>query len=208
VVPHPLDWDASRLITGYWFLDVPQDPPQKLVEFLSTGPAPVYIGFGSTIARDAPRLARLAIEALERSGQRGVLAARRGGLALEELPASVCAVEAVPHRWLFPQMSAVVHHGGAGTTAAGLRAGVPNIVVPFTSDQPFWGWRVERLGAGPRPIPINRLTAAILAEAITIALNDQEMRRKASELGARIRNEDGVARAVAYIEAYFSRAQL
>ncbi len=202
VVPPPRDWDASRVITGYWFLDAPQDtgPTEKLREFLTAVPAPVYIGFGSTIARNAARLAQVAIEALERSGQRAVLASGRGGLLPERLPSNVYTVESVPHSWLFPQMSAVVHHGGAGTTAAGLRAGVPNILVPFTSDQPFWGRRVERLGVGPKPIPAGRMSAANLAEAIMTALNDTQMRRRASELGARIRAEDGVARAVEFIE--------
>ena len=110
----------------------------------------------------------------------------------------------VPHSWLFPQMAAAVHHGGAGTTAAGLRAGVPSIIVPFFGDQPFWGVRVANLGVGPTPIPKKRLSAERLAQAITQAVSDQGMRQRAARLGQRIRAEDGVAKAVSIIEAQMS----
>jgi UDP:flavonoid glycosyltransferase YjiC (YdhE family) len=111
-------------------------------------------------------------------------------------------IGSAPHTWLFPRMAAVVHHGGAGTTAAGLRAGVPSIVVPFFGDQPFWGQRVAALGVGPAPIPRQKLTADALAQAIQHATTDTTMQRKAAELGAKIRAEDGVAEAVKQIERY------
>jgi UDP:flavonoid glycosyltransferase YjiC (YdhE family) len=111
-------------------------------------------------------------------------------------------LEAVPYGWLFPRMSAVVHHGGAGTTGAGLRAGVPNIVVPFTSDQPFWGRRVFELGVGPAPVPARKLSAERLACALVEATSSDQMRTKAQRLGRRIRAEDGVSRAVAVLEAH------
>ncbi|MCX6072314.1 MAG: hypothetical protein NTU91_15905 [Chloroflexi bacterium] len=102
----------------------------------------------------------------------------------------------IPHAWLFPRVAAVVHHGGAGTTGAGLAAGRPTIVVPTTSDQPFWGRRVHALGAGPRPIPIRRLTARNLGQAISVAVSDPAMRTRADELGKRIAAEDGISAAV------------
>ena len=108
-------------------------------------------------------------------------------------------LDSVPYSWLFPRMAAVVHHGGAGTTSAGLRAGVPSIIVPFFADQPFWGQRVADLGVGPQPIPRKQLTADRLAQAIQIAVTDQAMRQRAADLGAQIRSEDGIARAVEVI---------
>lgn len=109
-------------------------------------------------------------------------------------------IDAVPHDWLFPQVAAVVHHGGAGTTAAGLRAGVPSIVIPFMGDQPCWGERVSQLGVGPKPIPRRRLSVEGLAAAIRTATIDPEIRARAAGLGAQIRAEDGVARAVEAVQ--------
>jgi UDP:flavonoid glycosyltransferase YjiC (YdhE family) len=142
----------------------------------------------------------LVLQALARAGQRGVLSSGWGGLKKEDLPETVFMIGSMPHSWLFPQMAAVVHHGGAGTTAAGLRAGIPAIVTPYFGDQPFWGQRVYELGVGPRPIPRQRLTADRLAESIRCAVTDMAMREKAARLGERIRAENGIARAVEVIE--------
>jgi UDP:flavonoid glycosyltransferase YjiC (YdhE family) len=116
-----------------------------------------------------------------------------------DLPESVFMVDAVPFSWLFPRVAAVIHHGGAGTTAAGLRAGVPSVVIPFFGDQPFWGRRVADLGVGPEPIPRRVLTADRLVQAIQRAVTDRAMRQRAADLGVRIRAEDGIARAVAVV---------
>ena len=203
VVPSPADWDAASVVTGYWFLERPVDwqPPSRLAAFLEAGPPPVYVGFGSMPSVDRERTTKLVLGALKRAGQRGVLAAGEGGLAV---PAdadadTVGAIDAAPHDWLFPRMSAVVHHGGAGTTAAGLRAGKPTVICPFFGDQPFWGRRVAALGAGPEPIPQKRLAADNLAQAIQLAATDDAMRRRAESVGGHIRAEDGVAAAVAEI---------
>ncbi len=120
----------------------------------------------------------------------------------DDLPASVFMLDSVPFSWLFPRMAAVVHHGGAGTTASGLRAGIPTIIVPFFADQPFWGERVFRLGAGPKPIPRRHLTVERLGGAINAVLSDQRMRKQAETIGERIRAEDGVAQAVDVICGY------
>ena len=202
VLPHPKDWDASLHVTGYWFLEPPQgwEPPTDLMNFLQAGPPPVYIGFGSMSSSNPEEAADMVLQALARTGQRGVLYAGWGGLKKEQLPASVFMTASVPHTWLFPRMAAVVHHGGVGTTAAGLAAGVPSIVVPFFADQPFWGQRVYELGVGPKPIPRKRLTIDNLTEALKQAISDEEMRKKAALLGERIRAENGIAQAVAVIE--------
>ena len=201
VIPTPADWDDSLHVTGYWFLKphIGYEPPLELVNFLQAGPPPIYIGFGSMLTRNPEETAELVIEALTRTGQRGVLSSGWGGLKKENLPETIFMVGSVPHSWLFPQMLAVVHHGGAGTTGAGLSAGIPSIIVPFFGDQPFWGRTVFELGVGSKPIPRAHLSAERLAEAIQIAISDKAMQKKAALLGERIRAEDGVARAVAVI---------
>ncbi len=197
-VPRPADWPAWVHITGYWQMDEPreQDVPAEVRRFLEREPAPVYIGFGSYSSQDAARMAALARGALRQTGQHGVLLVGKPDISPSEEDPDILAVGSIPYRWLFPRMAAVVHHGGAGTTGAGLRAGVPNIVVPFTADQPFWAARVRALGAGPESIPLRKLTAERLAAAIDTALHDQEMRVRCRELGEKIDAEDGVERVV------------
>ncbi|HEX2905382.1 MAG TPA: glycosyltransferase [Phototrophicaceae bacterium] len=205
VLPRPVDWPANLQITGYWFLDAAADwqPPAALVDFLQAGPPPVYLGFGSMgNQRRAQENTEIALQALALSGQRGLLVS--GWNTLNEavsLPDTVFMVKDVPHAWLFPQMAAVVHHGGAGTTAAGLRAGIPSVIVPHGVDQPFWGRRVAELGAGSPPIPRKQLTAENLAAAITTALH-KDVRTQAEHLGRQIRAEDGIAKAVELVNHY------
>lgn len=202
VLPRPADWPPHLRLVGYWFLGPPPgwSPPESLVRFLEAGEPPVHVGFGSMPNQDPHATFDLIVRALEVSGQRGVIYGGWGGLAGETAGDRALVIEGVPHEWLFPRMKAVVHHGGAGTTAVGLRAGVPNVVVPFFSDQPFWGWRVAALGAGPAPIPLGSLTAERLAAAIERAMTDPAMRGRASEIGARLRAENGVANTVELIQ--------
>ncbi len=201
VVPAPPGCDDWVHVTGYWFLQDVQDwvPPPELVDFLGSGAAPVFIGFGSTPFPNPAAATALVIEALKRAGQRGIVLAGGSGLATGRLSDDVLSLPAAPHGWLFQRVSAAVHHGGAGVTGAALRAGLPSVVVPIFGDQPFWGRRVFDLGTGPRPIPARHLTAAALAEAIGQTAGSG-MRGRAAELGARIRAEDGIARAVHAIE--------
>ncbi len=202
VIRPPADWGDDTHVTGYWSLE-PEDgwePDPGLGSFLEAGPPPVYIGFGSMGNRDPRATAELVLKALEMAGQRAVLSSGWGGLEAGALPDTVFPVGSVPHHWLFPRMAAVVHHGGAGTTAAGLQAGVPSIVVPFFGDQPFWGRRVRDLGVGPEPIPRRALRAEPLVQAIGEAVSDPQMRQRAAELGAQIRAEDGIGRAAAVLE--------
>ena len=202
VIPQPSDWQNTQ-VTGYWFLDEAADwtPPAALMKFLNSGKPPVYIGFGSMGSRNPAATAALVLAALDRSGQRGILLSGWGGLSQANLPDTVLMVESIPHSWLFPRMAAVVHHGGAGTTAAGLRASVPSIVIPFFGDQLFWGQRVAKLGVGTAPIPRKQLTVELLAQAIDRAVTDPVMIRRAANLGAKIKAEDGIAHVVAVIHA-------
>jgi sterol 3beta-glucosyltransferase len=208
IIPHPADWPETVHITGYLFLDTQTDwqPSSELKAFLDAGEPPVYIGFGSMAGRNPEQLARLVIAALAQSGQRGVLLTGWGGLRTEVTPESVFVLDSAPHSWLFPRMAAVVHHGGAGTTAEGVRAGAPTVIVPFVFDQPFWGARVKALGLGPDPIPHKSLTADRLANAIRVAVTDSAMKQRASSYGRAIRAENGVANAVEIIRQYVGPA--
>jgi len=202
VIPAPSDWSADDHVTGYWFLDPADDwtPPPDLLNFLQAGSPPVYIGFGSMGSRKPAETTDLVLQALAQTQQRAILLSGWGGMQKTDLPASVCMVDSIPHAWLFPRVAAVVHHGGAGTTAAGLRAGVPSIVIPFTTEQAFWGRRVHDLGVGPAPIPRSKLTVDRLAQAIQAAVTNTAMRQRAAELGSKIQAEDGIANAVEIIQ--------
>ena len=202
VSPRPTDWPDSAYVNGYWFLERVNDwhPSEELCTFLEAGEAPVYIGFGSMTGRHPKRLANVAIEVLQATKQRGILATGWGGLEASQLPDTIFKLDQAPHDWLFPRVSAVVHHGGAGTTAAGLRAGRPTIICPFFGDQPFWGQRVHALGVGPTPIPQKKLTVKALSQAIREVTSNTDMRQKAEALGESIRAEDGIGNAIAVIE--------
>jgi UDP:flavonoid glycosyltransferase YjiC (YdhE family) len=205
VVPRPLDWNDHIHITGYWF---PEDevwqPPDDSRAFIESGAPPVFVGFGSMPVRNAKRMTEIILEALKQSGQRGILHMGWSGLGDSILPQDVFKISYAPYGWLFPRMAMVVHHGGSGTTAFGLRAGVPNLVIPFIFDQFFWGDRIALLGVGPKPISHRRLSAKRLADAITTALNDYSMRKRAAELGRKIKAEDGMKKAVELVQYYAS----
>ncbi len=207
VVPRPSDWPPEHHITGYWFLNDASawSPPTGLIDFLAREPQPIYIGFGSMSGRIARRLADLTIEAVSLSNQRAVLLGGWASAHARDLPDHIYAIESAPHDWLFPRMAAVVHHGGAGTTAAGLRAGIPAVITPFIGDQPYWGQRVHALGVGPKPIMQKELTTQRLADAITRATTDEQIQQRAAALGEKIRAENGVVRAVELVGQYVGR---
>ncbi len=204
VVPRPPDWGDHVHVTGYWVPapDPAWQPPADLLAFLEAGPPPVFIGFGSMPLPDPDRTTALLLDALRRSGQRGLLHGGWAGIATHALPAGVFKIGYTPYDWLFPRVRAVVHHGGSGTTGAALRAGVPAILVPFAVDQYYWGGRVVALGVGPQPVPFNTLSAERLAYAIRVAVEHAPLRRRAAELGARLRAEDGLAQAVRVVNRY------
>ena len=201
IIPRPIDWTDNIYVTGFWFLDPPEDwnPSSTLTEFLQAGPAPLYIGFGSMSNKNPKETADLVLEALKITNQRAIVFSGWGGLSTANLPESVLMIDSVPHSWLFPRVQAVIHHGGAGTTAAGLRAGVPSVIVPFHGDQPFWGRLIADLGVGPKPIPRKKLTTQRLVGAIQNIKVDKKMRDRAADLGSKIRSEDGIENAIALL---------
>lgn len=167
---------------------------------LQAGPPPVYIGFGSMGSRDPAETTDLVLRALTKTQQRAVLLSGWGGLQKTDLPSTVFMIDSIPHAWLLSRVTDVVHHGGAGTTAAGLRAGMPSIVIPFLGDPPFWGRHIQGLGVGPASIPRSNLTVDRLAQAIEEAITNTVMRQRAAELVAKIQAEDGIGNAVKIID--------
>lgn len=195
VVPRPSDWRPGLDVTGYWWPADPAGwrPPQYIVDFLRAGPPPVYVGLGSTATADGERLSALVGSALRTAGVRGVV--QSGWARLHGDGDDILTVDDLPHSWLFPQMAAVVHHCGAGTAAATLRAGVPSIPVTGIMDQPFWARRLHTLGVATAPLRRVAVTADDLAAAITTATTDAGYRRRARELSQLIHDEDGASNA-------------
>jgi UDP:flavonoid glycosyltransferase YjiC (YdhE family) len=202
ILPRPADWPAHAEVTGFWFQDTPASwqPPDDLVRFIKAGPPPVYAGFGSMSLANPKQTVQDVIAALDANNARGVIAAGWSEYRPTDLPENVFTIDAMPHDWLLPQMAAAVHHGGAGTTGAALRAGIPQVVVPFLGDQFFWGLQVEKRGVGPKAVPNKQLTAKALGDAIGKTLNDRQMCQRAGEIGGHVRAENGLARAAQIIE--------
>ncbi|MCB9460391.1 MAG: glycosyltransferase family 1 protein [Anaerolineaceae bacterium] len=207
VVPRPADWGPQHHITGYWHAPAPSDwePSPALKAFLEAGDAPIYIGFGSMANKNPQATVAIMIEALQKANKRGIILSGWGGLKADDLPESIFSLDYAPHSWLFPRMAGVIHHGGAGTTSAALRAGVPSMIVAHMGDQPYWGRRIKELGVGAAPIRRHKLTVDTLAKGIIEMTSDPQMRQRAADLGARLQAEDGVAKAVATIGQMLDR---
>jgi UDP:flavonoid glycosyltransferase YjiC (YdhE family) len=200
VVPRPADWPAAAEVSGYWWPARPAgwQPPRNLADFLAAGPPPVCIGFGSMAPDQGERLSQVVVDAVTRIGVRAVIQA--GWAGLTGSGDRILAVADLPHDWLFPQVAAVVHHAGAGTTGAGLRAGVPAVAVPVLADQPFWAHRLHSLGVAPEPVPFAKLTAQTLGGALRECLGEPRYRERAASLARRIADEDGAAAVLSRIE--------
>jgi sterol 3beta-glucosyltransferase len=201
VVPRPADWNEHIHMTGYWFQEDTQwQPPSDLSAFIEAGNPPVFIGFGSMPIKDPQRTTHIILEALKQTGQRGILHTGWGGLGNQSLPDNVFKIDYAPYDWLFPRMAMVIHHGGSGTTAIGLRSGIPSCVVPFVFDQHYWGERIAKLGVGPKPIRNKELTVERLQEAIRFGVGNSQIQQKAAELGQKIRTENGIENALSIFE--------
>ncbi|QKD46415.2 uncharacterized protein FOBCDRAFT_123383 [Fusarium oxysporum Fo47] len=198
LIPKPSDWASHINVTGFSFLPLASSytPPPDLVTFLEKGTPPIYIGFGSIVVEDPQALRNLVFDAVKLANVRAVVSQGWGTLGGEDVgvPENLYLIGNCPHDWLFQRVSAVVHHGGAGTTAAGIAAGRPTVVVPFFGDQPFWGQMIARAGAGPTPIPFKKMTTESLAASILFALNP-EVKEAAQRLAQIIMQEDGASNA-------------
>jgi UDP:flavonoid glycosyltransferase YjiC (YdhE family) len=209
VLPKPEDWPEWFCITGYWYLDRPEwAPPPGLEQFLDSGPPPVYIGFGSVHRRPAnweggampDPIFEMIAAALETVGQRAVVLSGDSGRDLRRWPRTMFPITNAPFEWLFPRVAAVIHHGGSGTTGATVRAGKPSLVIPFLDTQAFWGRRVFELGIAAEPVRPARLSAGHLGAALQSLTRDRAMIERAAAIGARVRAEDGLGRAVEWIQ--------
>lgn len=201
VVSRPADWGEYIHITGYWFPEHKDwEPPKELVSFIEAGDPPVFIGFGSMPIKNPQQTLNIILESLKRSGQRGILHSGWGGLGSQSLPDHVFKIEYAPYEWLFPRMAMTIHHGGSGTTAFGLRSGIPSCVVSFVFDQHYWGERIAKLGAGPKPIRYKKLTVDRLSEAIQVGVGDPQIRQRANEIGKIIKAEKGIENAINVFE--------
>ena len=204
VLPRPADWTEYSQVTGYWFLDQPRwSPSPELQDFLDAGPKPVYIGFGSMVAGNAAAFTETVLEGVKQSGRRAVLATGWGALNGEDGARSeqIFFLRQAPHDWLLPLMAGAVHHGGAGTIAASVRAGIPSVVVPFFGDQPFWAHCLYKRGVAPPALNRNTLTPAALASALK-AIGEPRMLEQAAAIGRAVRAEDGVAEAVQWLRIW------
>lgn len=201
VSPRPRDWPRTAIVTGYWRLEDQSDwePSEAFRRFLADGEPPAYIGFGS-MPFGAERNTQILKEAVRQWGGRAVVARGWGGINPSDLPENIFAIEKAPHDKLFRHVSAVVHHGGAGTTAAGLYLGRPTFVVPQAVDQPYWGRRVYELGCGPKPIRLRKLTPELLAQALRELTGNPAYRKNANALATRLSAEDGIGKAIKVIE--------
>jgi sterol 3beta-glucosyltransferase len=203
LVPTPVDWPPDTTATGFWLREERSDVEPlnpDLEGFLAAGAPPIYIGFGSSVGPDPAHLGAVVSDAVRQAGIRAVIASGWGALSGVRSNSQTMVIKGAPHRSLFPRVTAVVHHGGAGTTAAGLLASRPTIICPFQGDQHFWGAAVHRAGAGPQPMPVKKLATNRLASAIQTANDDADMRARAAELSERLAQENGAERACEQIE--------
>lgn len=199
VIPVPRDWPASERVTGYWWPSLPPDwtPPAELDQFLRSGDKPVYIGFGSMPGPEPSEpLGEQLLAAVRVARLRAVVLAGSSGLGRADTTDEVFVTEPVPHEWLLPQTRVAVHHCGAGTTAAALRAGVPSVPVPHLGDQAFWAGRLRRLGAATQPVRRRNLDPRRLAAAMNAATRDEHLLQAARGLARVLQAEDGTANAV------------
>jgi sterol 3beta-glucosyltransferase len=210
IIPPSRDWNANVYVTGYLFEETNgmNQPSGELQQFLDSAESPVCVSFGSMLNRDSERINHIVQESLRETGNRGIFLS--GWSNVRESSQDFLYLQAVPHQWLLPYCRMIIHHGGAGTTSAGLLAGIPNIVIPHTADQPFWGNRIHGIGVGPKPISITKLSINRVTDAI-LECDHENIRQRAKGIGQQLRREHGVINSVELIEQFandFLRKQI
>lgn len=203
LLPKPFDWADNVEVCGFWFLPsrYAEQPTKRMVDFIQAGDPTIYLGFGSMRENNPRQAVEISISALQKVGFRGIILSNQ---TLEKLPEDILQVETISHEWLFPRIAMAVHHAGAGTCAAVLRAGIPSVAIPHFADQPLWADRLYRSGVSPKPILRKHLCVDRLAKAIDQVINDPHMRERSMVLGEKIRAEEGVSNAVASIQKILS----
>ncbi|MDO8614705.1 MAG: glycosyltransferase [Dehalococcoidia bacterium] len=209
VFRRPGDWAPEHRLTGYWLLDTPERwaPSSQVIRFLEEDGPTIAIGFGSMTSEDSPALTKLVAEAARQAGVRAIIEPGMAGLGAADMPPEILVASDVPHAWLLPRVAALVHHGGVGTTASALHAGIPSVVVPHVFDQFFWAERARKLGVAPAPISLKSLTAASLSAAIRKAVEDRKLLERARRLGEILKHERGPEGAVQLVEDYASNCR-
>jgi UDP:flavonoid glycosyltransferase YjiC (YdhE family) len=205
--PNPL-WEPYHRVVGYWFAEAPNQwkPSADLLSFLENGNPPVAISLGAMSLgdSDAVESVSLFVDAIQQAEVRAIIQGWEAGIKQLALPQSIYATGSLPHSWLLPHCSGIVHHGGYGTTAAGFRAGIPALVIPHLADQFYWGQRVFELGVGPQPVRRVNLETNVLIASLDDLVRNEKLKITASNLGEQIRSESGVKNAVRLIEETFS----
>lgn len=206
VLPESTDWLDHVNVSGYWFLDQQKgwQPPESLKHFLNRGEPPIYIGFGSMPGTNSAKLTAVIKEVVENSSYRYIIATGWGGLQKFEADNDVFFIDAAPHEWLFPKVSAVIHHGGSGTTAAGLRFAKPSIICPFMLDQFFWSDLLYKNKVIEKPIAQKRLNAEILLKTIDVTLSSTLLQENIKAIATGINRENGCDNAISFISDYIS----
>ncbi len=203
ILPMPKEWSTPHIHqTGYFFLEEQNyNPPPELENFLKSGKPPLCMTFGSMVNPDVQRVTQSILEAAIHLGERIIILTGWGGWQPDVRNEDTFFIESAPHSWLFQQCKLVIHHGGAGTTAAGLKAGTPEIIIPHAADQPFWGSRIAEIGVGPAPIPVKKVTTEKLISALQNT-NSEEIRNKAAQISLQIQSENGIEKAISIIEKH------
>jgi UDP:flavonoid glycosyltransferase YjiC (YdhE family) len=207
LLPKPKDWGSNTHVTGYWFLNSDTDwiAPKELSDFIDNGEKPICFGFGSMTQEDPDYFLEMIIESLRITKQRGILLGGWSGMGYEKkLPDNIMSLHSVPHDWLFPKVAAVVHHGGAGTSAAALRAGVPSIIIPHLGDQPFWASRLFEARYATKPLLKKDLSITELVDRIQDVVNNSKMSEQAKNMQKSICSENGIENAIHIIKKILS----
>lgn len=204
VIPPNPYWEARHQMTGFWFAPAPQNwqPPADLADFLQKGQPPVVISLGAMAISgdDAMQAALIAVKAVEKAGLRAIIQGWDEPMRQIKTSENIYHGGSIPHDWLLERSAAIVHHGGFGTTSAGLKAGIPSMAVPHIIDQFIWGQKLFDLGVGPKPLPRTKMSVETFSEALTDLTTNLKYQDNAREIGTKIRAEDGVAVAVRLIE--------
>lgn len=201
----PPTTDTNSHMTGYWFLDEAFTPPADLVHFIENGEPPIYFGFGSMPDSDPAQTLEMVSQALARIARRGVVVSGWSEIVTGHDCERVFLLKGASHAWLFPRMAALVHHGGAGTAAAGLRAGKPALLIPHMGDQPFWARRLWDLGVSPKPVRRHELSVDLLAERLGQLINDVNLQARAVDLGEHIVAEEGIVNATDWLSEFMNK---